>query len=1755
MVTYVLKLSILLFYFLKKEDEIYSPTSRYNQTMKRENQEEILGRHIYIWLVPINYRESNRMNKFAEENQDIVEGLKRSSAAMAAMGQSFEDTAALFTGGMEILQDAEVMGTALRSVAMRIRGYDEETEELSDNLKNVKGEVVDLTKTASKPSGITIFADDAQTKYKSMVQYLGEISDIWDELSEKQQTELLEKLFGKTRAQAGAAILKNFGQVRAALEAMEDSAGSADKEMETVQSSIDYKLNELKQTWVGIVQDMADRGDIQKIIDALIELSEAIGFVADKLGSIGTIGLGVGIFAGFKNKDSLKDAFDIAIDVASIQNAKGSIDEIANSVSSLSATQAVYRMELAKCSEEEIISVLRKNKVAEADIKSALAKTTNTTATTTNTIATKAQTTAEEEYLIAQYESIGGLVADTTATTTDTVAKTTNLSITNLLTAAWTKLTAVIKANPIVAIAAATITVLYGVAKVIERLHVSMDELKEVTTNSISELSSINSEVETLEKELKTLNEQIEGLDPITDAQDIENLKAESEELENQLAILKEKQRIASNDADNAAQESLSKTQTSKYEFGEGSSYNHVTGGTITYKTSVEVTRMDELQNAMDTYDKYARKKADLEARMARMAEVGSYSQDKWDEYEAEIADLDTKMQETRAHASELAIEIDEESKALNGSTEESAELKESTTDLLTSYREWTGEINENTSALKENNKASENVNELFSSFTDTEIGQRLQHALKLFNEGKISYREYFDGLQTEIENVDFSHYTDSLEEAQNAAGRLFVDSTQQAVQGLSNLINSFNSNEMSVTEYLDGYLSIAETLNTVTEGLQENSKAWDKNGEALSDSENMNLDGVQSNLNSAIETIENYQDSIYGLEQILSGKLEFGTDDFTAHTNVIAEDLANIVASGGEMADEIKSYMGTSADEIAQSLTDDISNFDLASQAIAANTNVAIQNMATSVGILFEELGNAISNFKADLTFGVSSITMQDVDMGILGTHQLPAITFSLEANGDSLSSIGSAISNFGKNFSENMAQYIEYSDFTIEPEGDAYVPDDDILENYKNQMEKLKDASGDAGKDAAEEYKEALEKELSDLDTVLNFITDTIQDQIDAWNDMKDAAVDALEAERDVAIEALETQKEATQAKIDAKQDEIDKIKEAREERQAEIDLQKKQYDLERLQNQSTQLVYKDGQMVYTRDESAVRDAREQVDEAKENIKILQIEKEISELEDIIDSLDKQIDSINKHYDKLIEQTQKYYESLIKGMEEYKSRWEQIAEIEEQAKINVLLQELGITTDDVMNMSAEAFEQFKQRYLGVLTEMYKGNDDMVASLKEVASGTDFTTLETKIGDAKNTLQKFADTDFTNLKSNVTDVTDTLSTNTADAEQNISGIQTAINGIDIEKANTLRDCFEKLAIAIGTISNTLNGESGLISGLSSIVTPESLIGLINLVSQFNLLKDAVNQVSSAIGGGIAGDGGSQATEGGGLATGANGGAATPAMSSGSTGSLKDALKQQVEEAKTIIPEETALFNGEEESLLSGVNDVIDVLTGGEEKPGEGDKVNPSTLMGANQIQYNVANDIIPKEVILFENLKTAIEACVEQLREMVALMEGASDWKMMGTVPITPAAKGTSYAKKGLYIVGEEAPELIEDTKGNLSLATKPTLLNMKGGEKVYNGNATANMLTPLDESSLPYAMLMRSRSLFDSGLAHNTMSRQIDGMINTMKSVQPLGASQNVNLTIGDIQVHGVQDVNGLANAISTKLPNMLLQTITKR
>lgn len=224
---------------------------------------------------------SNRMNNFAETNEDIVNGMERSAAALAATGTTYQEAFALFTGAQEVLQNAEVGGRALRSISMRIRGYSEDSEdgfeELDEELKNVTGDLINLTKTAQHSQGVSIFEKGSTTEFKSLVDYFGEINAIWDEMSQKQQNDFLQKAFGKTQAQAGAAIIKNYEAVRDSIEAMEESAGSADREMEKIQNSIEYKMNQFKQTWVGMAQDLINRKDFGDLIESLTNASEGLG--------------------------------------------------------------------------------------------------------------------------------------------------------------------------------------------------------------------------------------------------------------------------------------------------------------------------------------------------------------------------------------------------------------------------------------------------------------------------------------------------------------------------------------------------------------------------------------------------------------------------------------------------------------------------------------------------------------------------------------------------------------------------------------------------------------------------------------------------------------------------------------------------------------------------------------------------------------------------------------------------------------------------------------------------------------------------------------------------------------------------------------------------------------------------------------------------------------------------------------------------------------------------------------------------------------------------------------------------------------------------------------------------------------------------------------------------------------------------------------------------------------------------------------
>lgn len=357
-----------------------------------------------------------------------------------------------------------------------------------------------------------------------------------------------------------------------------------------------------------------------------------------------------------------------------------------------------------------------------------------------------------------------------------------------------------------------------------------------------------------------------------------------------------------------------------------------------------------------------------------------------------------------------------------------------------------------------------------------------------------------------------------------------------------------------------------------------------------------------------------------------------------------------------------------------------------------------------------------------------------------------------------------------------------------------------DEYLKNFESMQKKLKSLY-DNGKLTTKQYYDALralaEKYLKDrekyadkleeieneyvkgmkelYDKVISGVISKIDKKIDAMKDQKSAAVDALKAEQKAAEAALEAEKKAIQTQIDgiekeisAKQEQIDAINDEADAKQRAYDLDKAQYELDRLRNQKTIYEYsgKDKGFVYKVDDKAVRDQEQEVDDKKREIKIANIEKEISVLEkrksvleDQQDAIEQQIDAIGNYYDQLIADTEAYWDQLINGMEQTKSKWEELQELQENAELAANLRDVGIDINRVLEMTDDEFATFKTQYLTYIASMNSGNEQLLASLSAL-TGVDMSALP----DALEQTQQYIDQlnqgiDFTNIDSSLSGV------------------------------------------------------------------------------------------------------------------------------------------------------------------------------------------------------------------------------------------------------------------------------------------------------------------------------------------------------------------------------------------------------------
>lgn len=240
-------------------------------------------------------------NTQAVDNSDIVNFLTRSSSAMAEANNTLEQTIALGTAATEITRDSDSVGNALKTISMRVRGYDEETEAYTGDVEQLSGVIANLTKTAKTPGGISLFTDSSKQTFKSTYVLLKEISQIYSQLSDKNQAQLLEALAGKRQGQIVASIIDNFSAAEKSMQSMANSAGNAQAEMDVAMDSIDAKANKLKQTGVAISENLLSRDNAKTVLEVANGIAEGFELATKHLGLFKTALLGLSVVGSVKN--------------------------------------------------------------------------------------------------------------------------------------------------------------------------------------------------------------------------------------------------------------------------------------------------------------------------------------------------------------------------------------------------------------------------------------------------------------------------------------------------------------------------------------------------------------------------------------------------------------------------------------------------------------------------------------------------------------------------------------------------------------------------------------------------------------------------------------------------------------------------------------------------------------------------------------------------------------------------------------------------------------------------------------------------------------------------------------------------------------------------------------------------------------------------------------------------------------------------------------------------------------------------------------------------------------------------------------------------------------------------------------------------------------------------------------------------------------------------------------------------------------
>lgn len=265
-------------------------------------------------------------NNYAVSSSDLARNIGNASAAMAAGGNTMEQTLGMMTAMTEITRNGSKASRGLVTIQSR---YNQILDESSSTGKK-------LTDFYTQ-HGIQL--KDETGQLRSMYDVLGDLSSKWGGLTDDEKKYFALIQGGATQTQNLMALMSNFGTAVDATKTAMESSGSAAEENAAAMESLRKKIDNLKAAWENFATGTITKDFIGGIMDAgtrLLEFANTdLGITITKALLFGTtLGSATGFLGTFISKigesistfKKLKSGVDLAADaVGALTKAKWTV--------------------------------------------------------------------------------------------------------------------------------------------------------------------------------------------------------------------------------------------------------------------------------------------------------------------------------------------------------------------------------------------------------------------------------------------------------------------------------------------------------------------------------------------------------------------------------------------------------------------------------------------------------------------------------------------------------------------------------------------------------------------------------------------------------------------------------------------------------------------------------------------------------------------------------------------------------------------------------------------------------------------------------------------------------------------------------------------------------------------------------------------------------------------------------------------------------------------------------------------------------------------------------------------------------------------------------------------------------------------------------------------------------------------------------------------------------------------------------------